>query len=200
MDKFSKFLEEGNKGLTIFDIDDTMFTTKARVLVKNTKGGKPIPLTPQMFNSYKLKKGEYYDYGEFKSSKIFFKTAIPIGKMIAKAKAIIRNATAKGSKVIIVTARSDMDDRDLFIRTFEEHGIPMDNVYVERAGNMSNKSSAAAKQIIFRKYLQTDNYARIRLFDDHMENLTALLDLKREFPNVSFEAYLVNKQGKVKKI
>ena len=152
MDKFSKYLEEGNKGLTIFDIDDTMFTTKARVLVKNTKGGKPIPLTPQMFNSYKLKKGEYYDYGEFKSSKIFFKTAIPIGKMIAKAKAIIRNATAKGSKVIIVTARSDMDDRDLFIRTFEEHGIPMDNVYVERAGNMSNKSSAAAKQIIFRKY------------------------------------------------
>jgi hypothetical protein len=200
MDKFSKYLEEGNKGLTIFDIDDTMFTTKARVLVKNTKGGEPIPLTPQMFNSYKLKKGEYYDYGEFKSSKIFFKTAIPIGKMIAKAKAIIRNATAKGSKVIIVTARSDMDDRDLFIRTFEEHGIPMDNVYVERAGNMSNKSSAAAKQIIFRKYLQTDNYARIRLFDDHMENLTALLDLKREFPNVSFEAYLVNKKGKVKKI
>ena len=200
MDKFSKYLEEGSKGLTIFDIDDTMFTTKARVLVKNTKGGKPMPLTPQMFNSYKLKKGEYYDYGEFKSSKIFFKTAIPIGKMIAKAKAIIRNATAAGSKVIIVTARSDMDDRDLFIRTFEEHGIPMDNVYVERAGNMSNKSSAAAKQIIFRKYLQTDNYARIRLFDDHMENLTALLDLKREFPNISFEAYLVNKQGKVKKI
>ena len=200
MDKFSKYLEEGSKGLTIFDIDDTMFTTKARVLVKNTKGGKPMPLTPQMFNSYKLKKGEYYDYGEFKSSKIFFKTAIPIGKMIAKAKAIIRNATAAGSKVIIVTARSDMDDRDLFIRTFEEHGIPMDNVYVERAGNMSNKSSAAAKQIIFRKYLQTDNYARIRLFDDHMENLTALLDLKREFPNISFEAYLVNKKGKVKKI
>ena len=52
MDKFSKYLEEGTKGLTIFDIDDTMFTTKARVLVKNTKGGKPIPLTPQMFNKY----------------------------------------------------------------------------------------------------------------------------------------------------
>ena len=54
--------------------------------------------------------------------------------------------------------------------------------------------------IIFRKYLQTEKYARIRLFDDHKENLTALLDLKREFPEVSFEAYLVNKTGKVKKI
>ena len=146
-----------------------------------------------------MSKGEYYDYGEFKSSKLFFKTAIPIGKMISKAKAIIRNATAKGSKVIIVTARADMDDRDLFIRTFEEHGIPMDKVYVERAGNMSNKSSAAAKQIIFRKYLKTEKYARIRLFDDHKENLDALLELKREFPHVNFEAYLVNKEGRVKK-
>ena len=199
MQEFTKYLAEGNKGLTIFDIDDTMFTTKARVLVKNTKGGTPKPLTPQQFNSYKLSKGEYYDYGEFKSSKLFFKTAIPIGKMISKAKAIIRNATAKGSKVIIVTARADMDDRDLFIRTFEEHGIPMDKVYVERAGNMSNKSSAAAKQIIFRKYLKTEKYARIRLFDDHKENLDALLELKREFPHVNFEAYLVNKEGRVKK-
>ena len=59
MENFSKYLAEGNKGLTIFDIDDTMFTTKARVLVKNVKGGKPIALTPQMFNKYKLKKGEY---------------------------------------------------------------------------------------------------------------------------------------------
>ena len=88
MENFSKYLAEGNKGLTIFDIDDTMFITKARVLVKNVKGGKPIALTPQMFNKYKLKKGEYYDYGEFKSSKIFYQTAIPIGKMIQKAKAI----------------------------------------------------------------------------------------------------------------
>ena len=200
MQEFTKYLAEQNKGLTIFDIDDTMFTTKARVLVKNVKGGKPMPLTPQEFNKYKLKKGEFYDYGEFKSSKLFFKTAIPIGKMIAKAKAIIRNATRAGSKVIIVTARADMDDRDLFIRTFEEHGIDMKNVYVERAGNMSNKSSAAAKQIIFRKYLKTEKYARIRLFDDHKENLTALLELEREFPHVSFEAYLVNKEGKVKKV
>ena len=196
---FEQYLAESNKGLTIFDIDDTMFTTDARVQVK--AGNKIVKvLTPQEFNKYKLKKGEYYDYGQFKSSKIFYKTAIPIGRMIAKAKAIIKNATRAGSKVIIVTARADMDDRDLFIRTFEENGIPMDKVYVERAGNMSNKSSAAAKQIIFRKYLKTEKYARIRLFDDHMENLTALLDLKREFPHVSFEAYLVNKEGKVKKI
>ncbi|NDB30689.1 DUF2608 domain-containing protein [archaeon] len=198
--RFNEFLTEGNKGLTIFDIDDTMFISKARVIVKNKNNTTEKALTPQEFNSYKLGKDEYFDYGEFRSSKIFYQTATPIARMVAKAKAIIKNATAKGSKVIVVTARSDMDDKDLFIKTFEAHGIPMKNVYVERAGNMSGKNSAANKSIIFRKYLKTDEYARVRLFDDHKENLDALLDLKREFPNVEMFAYLANQNGSVKRI
>ena len=200
MYSFSEFLTEGNKGLTIFDIDDTMFISKARVIVKNKNNNKEKALSPQDFNNYKLGKDEYFDFGEFKSSKIFYQTATPIARMVAKAKAIIKNATAKGSKVIVVTARSDMDDKDLFIKTFEAHGIPMKNVYVERAGNMSGKNSAANKSIIFKKYLKTDEYARVRLFDDHKENLDALLDLQREFPNVEMFAYLANQNGSVKRI
>lgn len=200
MYSFSEFLTEGNKGLTIFDIDDTMFTSKARVRVLNKKTNRVKELTPQEYNSYKLGKDEEWDYGEFKSAKLFYQTATPIARMVEKAKAIIKNATAKGSKVIVVTARADMDDKDLFIKTFEAHGIPMKNVYVERAGNMGGKNSAANKSIIFRKYLKTDEYARVRLFDDHKENLDALLDLKREFPNVEMFAYLANKNGSVKRI
>jgi len=200
MKKFNEFLiEKAGKGLTIFDIDDTLFVSKARVLVKNTNTKKTKALTPQEFNTYKLKPNEEYDYGEFKSAKIFYQTATPIGRMIEKAKAIIKNATAKGSKVIIVTARADMDDKKLFIKTFESHGIPMKNIYVERAGNMSG-SSAENKQIIFRKYLKTGEYARIRLFDDHKENLTALLDLKKEFPSIEMFAYLVDLKGSTKRI
>src|SRR5210317_1865390 len=195
---FNQYITE-SKGLTIFDIDDTMFKSKARVIVKS-KSGKRKALSPQDFNSYKLGKDEEFDFGEFKSSQIFYQTATPIANMVAKAKAIIKNATKAGSKVIIVTARSDMDDKDLFLKTFEAHGIPMDNVYVERAGNMGGKNSAANKAIIFRKYLKSNKYARVRLFDDHKENLDALLYLKREFPNVEMFAYLANKTGNVKRI
>ena len=201
MKKFNEFLaERAGKGLTIFDIDDTLFVSKARVKVRNTNTGKIKNLTPQEFNTYKLRNNEEYDYGEFKSAKIFYQTATPIGRMVEKAKAIIRNATKKGSKVIVVTARADMDDKNLFIKTFESHGIPMKNVYVERAGNMSGKNSAANKSIIFRKYLKTGEYARIRLFDDHKENLQALLDLKKEFPTVEMFAYLADMKGSVKRI
>ena len=201
MKKFNEFLaERAGKGLTIFDIDDTMFISKARVLVKNKNTGQSKALTPMEFNSYKLRKNEEYDYGEFRSAKIFYQTATPIARMVQKAKAIISNATKKGSKVIIVTARADMDDKNLFIKTFEAHGIPMKNVYVERAGNMSGKNSAANKAIIFRKYLQTSEYARIRLFDDHKDNLQALLDLKKEFPSIEMFAYLADLKGSVKRI
>jgi hypothetical protein len=200
MKKFNEFLaERAGKGLTIFDIDDTMFVSKARVIVKNKNTGQSKPLTPMEFNSYKLRKNEEYDFGEFRSAKIFYQTATPIARMVQKAKAIISNATKKGSKVIVVTARSDMDDKNLFIKTFEAHGIPMKNVYVERAGNMSG-SSAENKKVIFRKYLKTGEYARIRLFDDHKENLTALLDLKKEFPSVEMFAYLADLKGSVKRI
>ena len=201
MKKFNEFLaERAGKGLTTFDIDDTMFVSKARVLVKNKNTGQAKALTPMEFNSYKLRKNEEYDFGEFRSAKIFYQTATPIARMVQKAKAIISNATKKGSKVIIVTARSDMDDKKLFIKTFEAHGIPMKNVYVERAGNMSGKNSAANKAIIFRKYLQTGEYARIRLFDDHKDNLKALLDLKKEFPSIEMFAYLADLKGSVKRI
>ena len=122
---------KGNKGLTIFDIDDTMFTSNARVRVKNKNTGDVKELSPQEYNSYKLGKEEEWDYGEFKSSKIFYKTATPIGKMVTKFKAILKNATKAGSKVILVTARADMDDRDLFLKTFEVNGYPIKNVYIE---------------------------------------------------------------------
>ena len=120
--------------------------------------------------------------------------------MVQKAKAIIKNATKKGSKVIVVTARSNMDDKNLFIKTFESHGIPMKNVYVERAGNIKGPSSASNKKVIFRKYLKTGEYARIRLFDDHKENLQALLDLKKEFPTVEMFAFLADIKGSIKRI
>jgi len=201
MKKFNDFLaEKAGKGLTIFDIDDTMFVSKAKVRVQNTNTGKIKELTPQEYNNYKLGNNEVWDYGEFKSAKLFYQTATPIARMIEKAKAIIKNATARGSKVIIVTARSDMDNKDLFIKTFEAHGIPMKNVYVERAGNVGGKNSAANKTVVFKKYLDTNKYARVRLFDDHIDNLKALLDLKRDYPNVEFFAYLADLKGSVKRI
>ena len=191
-------LEAAGRGLTIFDIDETLFHTKAYVQVK--KNGKIIKQLDNItYSNYKLKKGEELDFGQFKDAKKFKETSTPMANMINKARAIIKNATKAGSKVIFVTARADMDDKKLFIDTFKAQGIDMSKVYVERAGNLGI-DTAKIKSTVFRQYLDTGKYKRVRLFDDAMVNLLALLSLREDYPNITFEAYKVTKKGTIKTI
>ena len=187
------------RGLTIFDIDETLFRTKAKIQIK--RDGKVVgSLNNVEYNNYILKPGEEFDYGQFKSAKVFAKTSTPIAKMINKAKVIIKNAVKAGSKVIVVTARGDMDDKKLFVDTFKAQGLDMKNVYIERAGNIGLDNAAKNKEVVFKKYLDTGDYKRIRLFDDAVDNLYALLSLQGQYPDVAFEAYRVKKDGSIKTI
>tara|TARA_Y100000022_G_scaffold139908_1_gene121794 strand:+ start:510 stop:1115 length:606 start_codon:yes stop_codon:yes gene_type:complete len=200
MVKFKTFLEEAaGKGLTMFDVDETMFITKAKVHV--VKNGKIIKkLDNQQFNTYKKKPGEEFDFGEFKNAQVFNKTSTPIARMIDKVKAILKNATKAGSKVIIVTARPNFDNKKIFLDTFRNQGIDIDKIYVERAGNLGGGPAAENKKVIFRKYLDQKIYKRIRLFDDAMSNLKAFLSLQKDYPSVSFEAFLAKPNGSVSRV
>jgi len=201
MISFKQHLHENTrgKGLTVFDIDETLFQTQALIHVK--KDGKTIhKLTNQEYNEYKLKPGEEFDYGEFRNAKVFDETSIPIWSMIKKARAIIQNSVKAGSKVIIVTARANFDDKKTFLNTFKRYGIDIDNVFVERAGNLNLGSSAKNKRFIFHKYLRGGKYDRVRFFDDAMSNLTMFKALQKRYPNVKFEAYHVQHDGSIRKV
>jgi len=201
MEKFLTYLEEATgKGLTMFDVDETMFKTKAKVKVVNKSGKVVKKLDNQQFNLYKKKAGEEYDFGEFKNAEVFNRTSTPIARMINKVKVILRNAVRKGSKVIIVTARPNFDDKELFLDTFRNQGIDIDKIYVERAGNLGGGPAADNKKVIFRKYLDQKIYKRIRLFDDAKSNLKAFLSLQKDYPDVSFEAFLAKPNGSVSRV
>lgn len=195
--RFRLFIGTGT--LTIFDIDDTLFHTTANVMVM--KDGKTIhKLSNQQFNTYKLKDGETFDFGEFKNAELFRKTSVPIVKMVERAKRVVKSHNNPHSRAIIVTARADFDDREMFLHTFRDHGIPIDSMHVERSGNFGLSSTAEAKKAVFRKYLNTRNYLKTRLYDDAMSNLKAFLDLQSEYPNITFEAYSVAKDGTIKAV
>lgn len=190
-------LEQEGFGLTIFDIDDTLFHTFAKIKV--LKDDKEVhTLTNQEFNVYELKDGESFDFGEFKDAEHFRATSKPIGKVIAKAKTILKNALNKGSDFIILTARADFHNKDMFLQTFRDHGFPIDKVYVERAGNLGSGPSAINKVQIITKYLEKREYARVRLFDDAKSNLVAFLNMKKDYPQIDFQAYIVLEDGAVK--
>ena len=179
--------------LNIFDIDDTLFMSTARTAV--VKNGKVLKkLDTKELLSYKLKTGEKFDYSEFRSGKHFYDTATPIEKMIRRAQQTVHGET--NSKTIIITARGDLSDKDMFLQKFRDHGFPIDHVYVERAGNVKSKgtSSPLSKAVIIRRYIASGLYKKIRMWDDHPGNLSMLLKLSKLHPEISFEAYLVDSE------
>ena len=187
--------------LSIFDIDDTLFHTTAQIAV--VKDGKTIKkLTNAEFNTYKLGPGEEFDFAEFRDAAKFYHESNPIKRMIAKAMAILKNAqTNPLSKVIILTARSNFNDKEKFLATFRKHGFDIDKVRVERAGELvKNEVPAVAKAVVVTKYLNSGQYRKVRLFDDSMSNLKEFLKLQQKFTDVKFEAYFAKPDGSIKTV
>lgn len=197
-----KNIEEGYKApkekpkglLNIFDIDDTLFQSEAHVIIK--KDGKVVrELMSGEFNTYKLKPGEDYDFTQFRSGEHFYNTARPIDKMIARAQRAVSNQD-ENSRTIIVTARSDFKDKEPFLQKFREHGFPIDQVHIERSGNlqklMKTVKTPVTKAVVIRKYINSGKYNKIRMWDDHEGNLDILFKLSRMHPDIKFEGYLVD--------
>ena len=189
MQKFSQYKSEQLGNLSVWDIDETLFQTKAKVYV--VKDGKRIrALSNKEYNTYKKKKGEEFEFTEFRDAKLFNKTSVPIQRAIDKAaKTLQAYSRLPNSKVIVLTARSDFDDPHTFLNTFEKYGLNMRSVHVHRAGNLG-LPAAEAKRVFIKQYLDTGKFKSVSLFDDDVRNLDVFLSLKKEFPNVKFVAYL----------
>ncbi len=184
--------------LNVWDIDDTLGKTNARVIVM--KDGKQVKtLDPGEYNHYKLQPGESFDFAQFRSGKVFRETFKPISNVLDRAKSIVWNQS-ENSDSIILTARADFKDHKEFLQAFRDHGFPIDHVYVERSGNLANlKPSSPAhinKGVFLKRYLKTGKYDRIRMWDDHEKNLEMLFKVAAMFPNVEAIGYLV-KDGSV---
>ena len=189
----SREFSQPKKDLVIFDIDDTLLHTTAKIRV--VRDGQTVrELTNQEFNNYTLQPGEEFDFGEFRDAEKFNRESQPIRPMIHKLKTIL--AHSPRSDVIMLTARADFDNRDLFLKTFTDLGIDMSRVHVHRAGNLPGDDIPAEKKAVFvRKYAETGQYNHIRLYDDSRSNLTVFKDLKSEYPDIDFRAYYVGPTG-----
>lgn len=177
----NELASEYGRGISFVDIDETIFKTFAKILV--LKNGKVIKkLSNQEFNTYELKPGESFDFHEFRNAEMFLKTSIAIPKVINRIKRMFKNIDKRGSKVILLTARSDFDKKDVFLQAFRDHGLPIDKMYVERAGNIKTGTTAKKKEDIVMKYLKTGLYRRVRLVDDDMANVKQFLSIEKKIP------------------
>ena len=183
-------------GISFIDIDECLFNTFSTIYVIDDETGKIIKkLDNQEFNTYELQPGTHYDFGEFRDAKMFRKTSIPIPKTINRIKRMFKNIDKRNSKVVFLTARSDFDNKEEFLQTFRDHGIPIDNIYVERAGNIRTGTVASNKKNIIMNYLRTGKYRRCRMVDDDMKNIKTFLKIEDELPES-----LINKIKKIHNI
>lgn len=188
------------RSLTIFDIDDTLFRTTTKIhIVKNNR--RIMSLSTAEYNVYKLKPGETHDLSDFGSAKHFYDEAKPVENVFHIAKRIMAKLIGPNKKFIIVTARADLDDKDLFLATFHKYGFPIDRSHIHRAGNTGLPSSEAKKLIISNELLNASKpYDIVRMFDDDRRNLSTFLRLKDDFPRVKFEALLINSDGTISRV
>lgn len=207
MDDFKNFVNNTEKILNIFDIDHTLFKTYCDVHV-NERGTHKRLLTLEHHElpNYRLKPNEYFDWSEYTSSKQFM-DAEPIDSILEEAKKIVSEQSRK-SKSIIITARSDMDDRDLFLEKFRRHGFPIDDVFVERAGNLheninrtiGSPSPDLMKAVILKTYLDKTTFDKVCIWEDSDKNLKTLIKVISKYPNMAYEGFLIDSEkGLIKK-
>jgi len=202
MQRFKQFLNEQTNthaGLHVFDVDDTLFHTTAKIRVM--KGKKQVAsLTNSEYNTHKLPSGHHYDYSEFRSAEKFDTESKPNQRVLNKLRNLHTKTKSAGGKVIINTARADFDDRDRFLNAFRKQKVDIDNIHVHRAGNLKTKGTVAQKKArIIRDQIKKGNYKHVSLYDDSEENLNQFLALKNEFPNINFNAHHIKPDGKWKR-
>ncbi len=214
-----------SSGISFFDIDECLLSTKALILVRSKDTGNVVrELDNQEFNSYKLKDDEEYDFGQFRDAELFYKTSQPITQTIERVKRMISKIEStergKNSRIVFLTAREDFDNKEKFLKTFEKYGIKMNKpiVYVERAGNIKTGTIPEKKKKIVMDYIKEIKYRRVRMIDDHRANLIDFLKIEKELPQdiinkyrekfnipegenvIDFYALLVDSSGKLHQI
>lgn len=189
-----------SKTLHAFDMDDTLFHYKkkneAKIHVVNKSGKRVQSLTNREYNTHKLPAGHKYDFSDFRSTKVFKKSAQPIHKMVRKMKAIHHN----NKNVEILTARSNMDSKKNFTKAMRGHGIDINKIHFRRAGETGEETPAKAKHKVIDGLIRKHGYTKVHLYDDSHTNLEHFKKLKEKHPNVEFHAHHVHHDEKTGKV
>jgi hypothetical protein len=175
--------------IVVFDLDDTLVITNAKIKVCNHKTGECFALTPEEFNDYEKHPDHYLDFDDFKSLEI-----MKAGELIHYYLKILADAYKMKRAVGIVTAR---DDREMIYKWMKEHvgfHIAKDLIYAindpvhKFSGSIADKKKQAFREIIER------GYTNIQFFDDDQHNLTLVKSLEKEYPNISLNVYKADKK------
>lgn len=175
--------------ITVFDLDDTLVITDAKIKVCNIVTGDCHELTPEEFNDYEKHPDHKLDFDDFKSLEI-----MKAGQLIHYYLKILADAYKMKRAVGIVTAR---DDQEMIYKWMKEHvgfHIAKDLIYaINDPVHGLNGPIAERKKQAFREYIEM-GYKNIQFFDDDDANLRLVKELQKEYPDINLSVYKADKR------
>jgi len=182
LESWRKYLTEEQETLItklrVFDFDDTLAHTVAKVKVVNAKTGKIKTLDSQQeLDAYEETEGEELDFSEFKEVPGETK---PIEKIIKIFRNMVEHPS-KDRKVMIITARTS--DAESEIEDYLEN-LDIDLGDVEIVGTEGESKSPYIKKEL-ESFPSVNSFI---MFDDSEKNLTDVREMMEEdFPNIKVE-------------
>lgn len=160
-----------SKKILLFDVDDTLIHTTARIGIR--KDGEIVKwISNDVYNTYKLKKGEKFDYSEFSDPKILRK------ETFTKYWDTLKREYAKGTHIGIITARPIGNEIRKF---FLKNGVDIKKELVFAVGdpNYPFQGSVQEKKAHTIEFLSKLGYETFIFFDDNEENLKSAKAMER---------------------
>tara|TARA_R110001632_G_scaffold184602_1_gene304766 strand:- start:2348 stop:2938 length:591 start_codon:yes stop_codon:yes gene_type:complete len=187
MELFENYKKWG-KDITVFDVDDTLIITKSKIKVFNPTTGFSIDLTPQEFNTFKIKPHDKFNFNDFRDLEI-----LKAGKIIDWVFNILKRTIAKGKAVGIITAR---DNSKLIYDFLLYNGVDINPDFIFAINDPSlgfTGSTAQKKKEAFMKFAKM-GFRNFKFFDDDKENIKIANSLNKDLRGVKMKATLIKQK------
>ena len=181
-----------NKKIVIFDLDDTLITSDAKIKVfDSTTNSMVSALSPMQFNYHITHHNQYLSFDDFDCEKILGRS-----KILPNSFRSFRRYYKNGVPLSIITARSN---RKIILDFFESKNIllkpslvyTVSNHLSGFTGNIDERKKQAIQTLI------NKGYNDITFYDDNLDNLKAAAELNSD--TVKIKIILVSHDKKTRK-
>ena len=172
----------------IFDLDDTIVITDAKIQVCDKGGKKCFSLTPEEFNSYQHDPKHILNFDDFKSLEI-----MKAGKLITKYLNILEREYKKGNAVGVITAR---DDQEMIYTWLKEHvGFHVKKSFIWAINDpiLGLTGTIAQKKEQAFKWFIEEGYTDLTFFDDDKANVKIIKSISKDYTDLRIKTHLAKK-------